>query len=508
VSARSRRLLTLCSIAAAISAAAWLQQGEGENQNAHHALVKALARGTPWIDETMREVGHLSTQDVTPHEGHVYSNKAPGLAFVALPAHAAFEALGGRTRGDTTTALWVMGLWALVLPVAVMLVLVAREAERLEPGYGAIAAAVAGTATIVLPFATLLYAHALSAALVFGAFAAVAAGMRSRRLSPVALGGFLAGYAVTTEYSSAVALGAIGLYALARGDAVRRAGAYALGALAGLLPLLAYNWWAFDSLVRSSYEGTTVGPGTVRGLFGAPSLQGALEIMFSSIGLFVFSPVLIAGVAALPAVIRRDRALGVFLAALAVAYLVWTSMYFIPLGGFGLGPRLLVPLIPFLALPLAVAYRAQPVPVLATAAVSAATLATVTVTHPFLAFDGNWLDRLLDGDVSRTVAGLFGITGWYVVIPVFVAVAVAIAAAAVAAPWPGTSWRSAAAAAVALSVWAWVLVRAPQPTEIGGSGELLDYVLLLALAVAATALVLFADRILVRGERRVSDVVP
>ncbi len=51
---------------------------------------------------------------------------------------------------------YLIGLWANVLPGLLLLLLVWRMAERLEPGYGAAAAVALGLGTMVLPLSTLL----------------------------------------------------------------------------------------------------------------------------------------------------------------------------------------------------------------------------------------------------------------------------------------------------------------------------------------------------------------
>ena len=63
-----------------VAASAVLLQPFGYNQGSHLALVRALADGTPRIDRYGQYSG-----DVSHYRGHVYSNKAPGLATLVLP---------------------------------------------------------------------------------------------------------------------------------------------------------------------------------------------------------------------------------------------------------------------------------------------------------------------------------------------------------------------------------------------------------------------------------------
>src|SRR5215211_1400020 len=103
MAATPERRRTLAWLVAAfvllVAALAWFMQGPSENANAHYSLVRALAQGKPYVDETRFEVGDLSTIDLSISNGHYYSQKAPGLAFVTVPVYVAAKALGMRTTG-------------------------------------------------------------------------------------------------------------------------------------------------------------------------------------------------------------------------------------------------------------------------------------------------------------------------------------------------------------------------------------------------------------------------
>ncbi|MGH2997506.1 MAG: hypothetical protein ACRDM9_14415, partial [Gaiellaceae bacterium] len=224
----SRTNLGVLAIVVLALGYATFAQGIGWNQNAHFALVRALADGTAVVDPYRDESG-----DVAWVDGHYYSTKAPGLAFATLPAYVALDRLGllgrlasvpGATDASVGT-LWALGLVGVVLPAGLLLLLVRRLAGELEPGLGTATALIAGLGTLLLPFATLFFAHALSAFLGFAAFALV---WRERRRSgPVRAGrlaaaGLVAGLAITTEYPLALVAVGVGAYALARGEILRR----------------------------------------------------------------------------------------------------------------------------------------------------------------------------------------------------------------------------------------------------------------------------------------------
>ena len=158
-----RRHAAFLAVVALMLAYAWPMQGFGYNQTSHYILVKALADHTAVVDQALGEVGDLGTQDITRVGDHLYSNKAPGLAGLTLPTFLVLKAAGARTVGDPTQMLWALGLIGTVLPATALVLLVRRVAGSVEPGFGTVAAIAMGFGTLLLPFATMFFAHALSA---------------------------------------------------------------------------------------------------------------------------------------------------------------------------------------------------------------------------------------------------------------------------------------------------------------------------------------------------------
>ena len=522
---RRRRLTGLLAIASITLAAALVMQASGWAQVSNFALVRAMSDGTAKIDPY-----HWETKDESWYRGHYYSVKSPILPALTLPVfevlkrtdapRIAYEAakssrengswrwrplstpegLYGANRVRTyrvrgrieanTPIIWVLGLFGAVLPALGLMLLVRRTGERLEPGYGVAAAVTLGLCTMVLPFSTLYFSHVLAALLGFAAFAVL---WRERdraaggSLPLVALGGLLAGLAFASEYPLALGGAVLGLYALGRrGTRVRRGAVYAAGAVVGALPLFAYNLWAFGSATHLSYAGAVKEQGVTghdvlgsneSGFFGVgvPSPRVALELLFSSKGLFTLAPVLVMGVVGAVLMWRRGRrAEAATIGGVAFVYLVYNSGYWLPFGGGTPGPRFLMPLIPFLALPLALAYKRFPVTTFALAVPSALFMLTATLTFPLIGNDevGFWAKLLDAANFEPTVATPLGAGhGWSGIAPVL-ALAVLGAAFALGATRPvprvaGDLRRA------GLAVVAWALAAACVPWLLGADASVL-----------------------------------
>jgi hypothetical protein len=490
----SRRSWGLLAVVSLVVAYAWLLQGGTDNERSHYALVRALASGTASIDETRFEVGDWATVDIVRWEGHTYSNKPPGLAFLTVGPYLGLRALGAAGDGDPTRMLWALSLFGAVLPAAVLLLLVRRVADRVEPGLGTAVAVTLGLGTLVLAFATTFHSHVLSACLVFAAFAVLFLERDGRsRLALVAAGGLLAGLAVTTDYPNAIAGLVLGGYAITRAPRARRAAAYAAGFLLGIAPLLAYQHLVFGSPLQVTYAGENL-RGRERttdelGSYAEPSFRHVFESLFSMTGLFTTAPVLLCGLLSLVLLYRRGlRAEAIAVLAIAALVVLYNASFRTEFDSFSGGERYLISIMPLLALPLALSFRRFPTTTGGLGLVSAVLMVALTSSHVRSGIDPSWFRELEERRFPQTVLSFVGVTGWYAVLPFFVAVTVAVAAAVAASDPVRASPAETAFGGLAVLAWAGAAAAAPN-LYVGDSRSAADYVhvglFAAALAVAA-----------------------
>lgn len=341
------------------------------NELSHFQTAVAFVEtGSFAIDSQLAALG--DHEDKAAVGGRFYSNKAPGLALAAIPVYRVLRLALPAPDSPTAPVLFLLRLFTVSLVCVLALLRFSRRLLRHRDGDASAALVTFAVAfgTPYLFYARSFFAHAWTAALLFVAWDvlqdAPAAPSATRRRVAAAGAGFVAGWALISEYTIAPAVGLLAIRAAFPAPGRRSfAGvlAFAAGAAVPIGILLVYQAVCFGSPFALTYSHEAhagYAELSARGFFGIglPSARVALAYLFHPArGILLFSPFFLwAGVgAARWCRDRRLRADGVFAVAATLATYLLLSGYPNWHGGWAIGCRYLLPLLflPAAALPFA-----------------------------------------------------------------------------------------------------------------------------------------------------------
>lgn len=358
---RERKAGILVFLTLAVSYA-YFFQGGGWNPNSRLDLTRALASGDGLvIDRFVRNTG-----DWAYHEGHYYTNKSPGLSFLALPAFLLTNRLNGNSESVTRLrrSAYAANLAVNASSGALLGFLVYRAIMSLSLGtavWSAWLALVFGLGTLIFPYATAFYGHQPAAASSFAGFALVNTARTGEKRAPYALvAGAAFGVAIVLELSTVLVLAAVTFVLLLR-PAERRLCPWVLaGSLPVLAALGAYYYLCFGSPFSTGYAHSNPAVMVAENgrLFGAPRPGRVVALLLSPRhGILFSSPMLALAPLGMVELFRRDRLRALVCGLVPVAFLLLVSSFHGWQGGWAPGPRYLVPSLPFLFLPVAAAAR-------------------------------------------------------------------------------------------------------------------------------------------------------
>jgi hypothetical protein len=354
---------------------AYFYQDPGWNGNSRLDLTAAIVReGRLTIDSFYANEGEgIKTGDLSFYNNHYYTDKAIGSSVIAavfyLPMY-----WGARLLGQNLSV-WLMKylltLLVLGLPSALAGSLIYVMCEYISKSKFR---AFIGTLSITLgtmsfPFSITFFGHQLAASLLFISFFLIF--QLNANPAPVGNGrpfliGLLLGLALITDYTTTVIALPLVLYyfyVLWKKQALRRVLAVVIPALAGLIPValvLGYNILCYGQPFVNGYQ-YLVNPyfkeAMSHGIMGIGRPHPKVvfyQTFHPAQGLFWQSPVLLMVLVGWFFVFRAKqyRIEGLIAGVAFCGYLLLNSGYFMWWGGFSFGPRQIVPMLPFLCLPL------------------------------------------------------------------------------------------------------------------------------------------------------------
>ncbi len=332
--------------------------GTGWNQNARYDAIFAFVEpghpetGTFQIDRFVVDpVRGSNTGDWARHDGHLYSNKAPGSTWLGIPVYAlAFHVerlcgLDPESQVVATANAWIINLWVSVFWTALATVVIYHRLAETSPERAALAAFAYGFGTLVFPFDTQLWGHPTAAAMLVLGWDALARGRPAR-------GGMWLGLAVACDFIAVLGAAIVALGTFARQPRMSAALRLALGALPIAILLAIYHHVCFGGWFETGFRHSN--PDLFRDS-GGPKLLGAFDaavllrlLISPERGLFVFMPVLaFSAVGFVQGLRSADRARTLVAAAVALGHLVLNACFWGWHGGGSSGPRYLIVSLPF-----------------------------------------------------------------------------------------------------------------------------------------------------------------
>ena len=324
-------------------------------------LVRAIVEdGTVAIDSGVKAWG--PTADVSPSGGHQYSNKAPGSSLLAVPAYAVAKAVASPGLAGS---LWVCRVFAGILPALAFLWLLWGFLDRFapDPAIRRLVVIAYALGSMAMTYSLLFYSHQLGAVCVGSAWILaldVADGRRGGNAMVAA--GALAGAALLVDYQAVFAAVPVAVLVVVRirhwprADLAKMISAAILGAAVPVMALLVYHDIAFGSPFRTGYDASeSFAVYHQQGFLGITTLRS--EAFWGSLfrpdnGLFALAPWLLL---ALPGAVvlwrrgeRGDRGIVITSSAVVVIYVLFVSSINFWRGGWGVGPRYITAMLPFM----------------------------------------------------------------------------------------------------------------------------------------------------------------
>ena len=345
-------------------------QGGGWNQNSRICLTRSIIdHGTFIIDEYKEDapgMDFMNTGDWAYYDGHYYSNKAPGLSFMAVPFFWLSQTLVARLLpGDPGRQVLLSAYFSTVFTVGVLsaclcliIFYVFHRIFSMSANAALLLTGLFGFGTLAFSYSTTFYSHMPAACCSFLSFVLamnIRYGAAPRKTVMAVLAGFSAAFAVVIEPSTIIMLAGVAFCLVSVREGRSYIPLYVLGCVLPLAVLGWYNYVCFGHPLASSYNySNDLVMWKMEGqLFGFPGLRRFYELLISPYrGLFFSSPILLMALPGLFVALSRRQWLSeiLFCAMISGVFIAFIAGFHAWHGGWAAGPRYLLPVFPWLFL--------------------------------------------------------------------------------------------------------------------------------------------------------------
>jgi hypothetical protein len=325
-----------------------------------------------------------NTGDKAIFNGHYYSDKGPAPAFLGVPFYwilNQLQALLGLTEVEHTLSLiiWfskliIIRILIISLPSALLAVILYRLLCSIieQKKYALILTLAYSLGTMPFPYSTLFYGHQLAAAFIFFSFYILYQTKKKIAMNEIQShpkyffsSGLFIGLAVMTEYPVTLLAIVIIIYAIFIIKTQIKFAATMLSFFMGLgiplIILLYYNYLCSGHPFQFGYfqvAGEEFRQQMAKGIAGVtyPKLGALFGITFSPYrGLFIVNPILLLAFPGFYYFYQNKKYRSEFWVCLTavILFLLFNASYYMWWGGWTIGPRHLIPIIPFLIIAIA-----------------------------------------------------------------------------------------------------------------------------------------------------------
>jgi len=359
---------------------AYFFQGGGWNQNSKICLIRSIIHHSSFTIDSCREdtpeMIFANTGDYALYNGHYYSNKSPGHAFLSVPSFLIAEYIFSYLFPENPElqirlSAYISTVCTTVLCSTLLCLLLFRfflVYSHVEVSKSLLLTLCFGFGTLAFSYSTTFYTHILSAFFLFFAFTLllnVRMGHTEHQKKSVFMAGLSVGMGVLGEPSVIYACGVLFLYMLAFRQTRFLIPYFILGGMPFAVIQISYNIACFGGPLSYSYQfaNETVMIKANGRLFGIPPLKVILNLLILPYrGLFVSSPVLLMAIPGFFIGIRSKKFIVEVIVAslIAIAFFIFLASYYGWDGGSTVGPRDIIPMFPFLFLVASFSFRMFP----------------------------------------------------------------------------------------------------------------------------------------------------